>query len=179
MTEGETEMRIVKQRFAMLWIALAVMVAIAAGCGGNDDYDVSVFIMPQTGMSGDMEEKLQASLQAKYDETTRVGLRTSPLYSLEKLTVEIISKEHVLLIVTERDFKNAVNQGGGVELDSSFDKNAHAAGVVNDKLYGIPVKNLAWMKSAGYNGGEMIAFIPANTPNMEQSMEMLKKIMEP
>jgi hypothetical protein len=171
-------MRHYKQRFLLVCLTIAVLVGITAGCGG-DKYDVSVFIMPQTGMSGDMADQLQASLQAKYGEATKVGLRTSPLYSMEKLTVEIISKEHVLLIVTERDFKNAVNQGGGIELDSKFDKNAYPAGVVNDKLYGIPVKDLAWMKLAKYNGGEMIAFIPANTPNIEQSFEMLQKIMEP
>jgi hypothetical protein len=171
-------MAVFKRRIALLWISMTFLVVFAAGCG-KEDYDLSVFIMPQTGMSGDMAGKLQASLQEKYGSDLKVSLRTSPLYSAEKLTVEIISKEHVVMIVTERDFKTTVRQGGAVPLEEDFDQQAYPSGVLQEHLYGIPMKNSSWLKSAGYNGSEMYAFIPANTPSMEQSKQMLHNMIEP
>lgn len=156
---------------------LALLVALLAGCGGPK-YDATVFVMPQSGLASEMAEKLQTSLQSKFGETPLIGVISSPIFSMEKLIVEIAAGEHSVLVIPEREYQVMVEQKGPIPLDDTFDKSKYPAGVSDGTLYGIPVHESAWMKEIGYRGDPLFAFIPANAKDQEQAKKVLKAIVE-
>jgi len=171
----------------MVLLAL-LLIGVLAGCG-KPDPDVAVFVMagPQGGLPLDSNEKLQASLAAKVGEKPTVEVAVAPMFSMERMIVEIASKHNGILIVPDEQFKILSKQAGFVSLDDVADPAAHPdqvlvsqePGQTDEKhLYGIAMADSPWFKEAGIDGKGLIAFIPENAPSIEMAKTVLAQMAE-
>ena len=86
------------------------------GCGGPKP-DVSIFIMGSNGFPSEAGDKLEASLKSKVGEVPTVKINTSPIFSMEKMIVELAAGGNGIFILAEEQFKSLSNQAGFVSLD--------------------------------------------------------------
>ncbi|OPH61356.1 hypothetical protein BC351_15600 [Paenibacillus ferrarius] len=169
----------------MMMVGLTLLLA---GCGGPKP-DVSIFVMGQNGFPSEAAEKLEGSLKSKVGETPTVKLVSSPIFSLEKMIVELAAGGNGIFILAEDQFKSLSNQGGFVSLDEIINPEDYPDGVVEMKeegkpaekhLYGIPLAGNKWMKEQGFEGKGLVAFIPQNAPKpkLEAAKQVLKVIAQ-
>ncbi|MCP1311162.1 hypothetical protein [Paenibacillus tyrfis] len=167
------------------WLLGLLLIFVLAGCGGPKA-DVTVFLMGKSGVPTEIGEKLQASLQSKIGQTPTVQIVTSPLFSLEKMMVEIAAGGHGVLIIPAEQFKGMAQQGGYVSLDDVAKPEDFAEGVIEipvggkkeKHLYGIPMEKSLWFKELQLNGKDLFAFIPENAPDPEKAKQVLKIIAQ-
>lgn len=172
------------------FIVLCILLAfIVSGCGGPKE-DVSIFMMPENGVSSEVNETLKQSLADAVGSTPTVGLYGSAMFNLQKLVVEIAAGGHGILIVTENEFKGYGRQGGFVNLENLFDTTKYPKGVIEANegtsekeklvkhLYGIPMEQTGWFTKTKLNGEGLYAFIPSNAPDVEKAKRVLKTIVE-
>ncbi|MDR6878443.1 hypothetical protein [Bacillus sp. 3255] len=173
----------VKLLVVMLMSALMI---ILAGCGGPKP-DVSIFVMGANGFPSEAGEKLEASLKSKIGETPTVKLNTSPIFSMEKMIVELAAGGNGIFILGEEQFKGLSQQAGFVNLDETIKPEDYPEGVIEiaeegkpaeKHLYGIPLAGNKWMKEQGFEGKGLIAFIPVNAPKLEEAKQVLKVIAQ-
>ncbi|MFD2613695.1 hypothetical protein [Paenibacillus gansuensis] len=170
-------------------LMLAGLMLMAAGCGGPKE-DVKISVLPQSGIPSEATDKLQEVLAAKLGEKPTMGVYGSPLFRPEKMMVELAAGENSIVITDEELFKGYTSQGGFVRLDDAFDASKFPEGVTTAEegttdepkkvtaLYGIPMDKAGWFQAAGLNGKGLFAFIPGNSPDVEQSIRVLKTIVE-
>jgi ABC-type glycerol-3-phosphate transport system substrate-binding protein len=171
-------------RSKLLMIVFLVMLVIA-GCGGPKE-DLTIFVMGPQGVPAEVGDKLEASLVAKLGPTPTIGLNTSPMFSMEKMIVEIAAGENGIIVLGEEQWKALGNQGGYVSLDDVVNPDEHKDGVLTiteegkseTHVYGIHLVDTKWMKELELNGKGLFAFIPANAKNMELSKQVMKVIAE-
>jgi ABC-type glycerol-3-phosphate transport system substrate-binding protein len=171
-----------KGKFAL--IALLILFVIA-GCGGPKA-EVSIFMMGPQGTPTDVADKLKSSLITKAGPSPTIDLVTSPIFSLEKMIVEIAAGEHQIIILPEEQFRGLGQQGGYVSLDDLVKPEDYKEGILEatDKgktekhLYGIPLESTKWFKDLGYNGKGLYAFIPQNAKEQEKAKQVIKLIAE-
>jgi ABC-type glycerol-3-phosphate transport system substrate-binding protein len=174
----------IKMRF-MTGIMLMLMFMLA-GCGGPKP-DVTIFAMGPSGFPAEIGSKLEASLKAKLGEAPTVKIVTTPIFSLEKMVVEIAGAGNGILILPEEQFKALADQAGFVALDDVIKPEDYPEGVLEmpekDKpgekhLYGIPLAGNKWMKELGFDGKGLVAFVPQNAKKIEEAKNVLKVIAE-
>lgn len=174
-----------KLKLLMVMLVSALMVMLA-GCGGPKP-DVSIFVMGQNGFPSDAGEKLEASLKSKIGEVPTVKLNTSPIFSMEKMVVELAAGGNGIFILADDQFKALSQQAGFVSLDETINPSDYPDGVVEiaeegkpaeKHLYGIPLSGNKWMKEQGFEGKGLIAFIPVNAPKLEEAKQVLKVIAQ-
>jgi ABC-type glycerol-3-phosphate transport system substrate-binding protein len=171
-------------------LAALVLILALAACG-SPKKDVSVFIMPETGMDEQIAAKLQDSLTQKLNGAATVEVVGSPVYSPEKLVVEIAAGNRSIVILPEKSFQSFARQGGLVNLDGLFNPADYPQGVVEaptdtstpnspleKHLYGIPVGSTKWMQEAGYKGPELMAFIHPRAPQPDKAKLALQAIAQ-
>jgi ABC-type glycerol-3-phosphate transport system substrate-binding protein len=171
-----------KIRAALL---VVLMVSLLAGCGGPKA-DVPIFMMASQGIPSDIADKLQSSLEAKVGPTPTLVLNSSPIFSLEKMIVEIAAGDNGIIILPNEQFQSIGKQGGYVPLDDLVKAEDYPAGVLEvtnegkteKHLYGIPLEDTKWMKDLGLNGKDLVAFIPQNAKKKEEAKQVLKRIAE-
>jgi hypothetical protein len=160
-----------------------------AGCGGGPKADVPIFMMAANGVPNEAADKLQADLRAKVGEAPTVSIVTTPIFSMEKLIVEIAAGDNGILIVPTEQFKTIGQQGGYVSLDSVAKAEDFPEGVLElpvdgkegkkeKHLYGIPLEKTKWFTEAKLNGKDLVAFVPANAKNQDKVMQVLKTIAQ-
>lgn len=170
-------------------MTLLLTSVLLAGCG--DKADLSVFLIPEQGMPDSVTSSLEQSLQKKLGEKT-VDVVGSPIYNNQKLIVEYIAGEHGILAIPKTDFQSMISEGGGEPLDSLFKPEDYPDGVLTGTillddnkeakekhLFGIPVKQAAMFKDAGFVPEDFYLIIPANTPDLELSKQALKELVNP
>lgn len=160
-----------------LAIVIVLIVSVLAGCGGPKS-DVPVFVMFPENAPFNKSDEMEASLKDKVGETPTVSLFVSPMFSLDKLVVELAAGDNGLFIVPKQQFDIFASQEGYISLDDTFKKEDYPVGVYNGTLYGVPVTNTKWLKDLGYKGSEVIAYIPFRAKDKEKSKQVLKAIME-
>ncbi|MGG1514352.1 hypothetical protein ABE504_02990 [Paenibacillus oryzisoli] len=169
----------------VLAVMLGMMLVLSA-CGGPK-VDVSVFVMGPNGFPTEAAEKMEASLKSKIGEVPSVKLNTSPIFSMEKMIVELAAGGNGIFILPEEQFKGLSSQAGFVSLDEVINPADYPSGVVEIQeegkpaekhLYGIPLEGNKWMKDQGYEGKGLVAFIPANAPKMDEAKQVLKVIAQ-
>lgn len=169
----------------LLVVMLGMMLTLTA-CGGPKE-DVSVFMMGPNGFPSEAAQKLEVSLKAKVGEVPTVKLNTSPIFSLEKMIVELAAGGNGIFILGEEQFKGLSNQAGFVSLDDLINPADYPEGVIEIKeegkeaqkhLYGIPLTGNKWMKEQGFDGKGLYAFIPQNAPKMDEAKQVLKIIAQ-
>jgi ABC-type glycerol-3-phosphate transport system substrate-binding protein len=178
-----------KNGFIGMLILILCSIALS-GCGGPTS-DVPIFMMGENGTPSEITQKLEESLKMKLGESPTINLNSSPIFSQEKMIVELAAGGNGIMILSEVQFQEIARQGGVVNLDSLFDPKVYPTGIaetlvdnnnpegVKEKhLYGIPISQTSWMKDIGYNGKEMIAFIHPRAPNLEAAKQVLKVIAE-
>lgn len=167
-------------------VLLGMMLTLMTACGGPKA-DVSVFIMGPNGFPSEAAEKMEVSLKAKVGEMPTVKLNTSPIFSMEKMIVELAAGGNGIFILGEEQFKGLSNQAGFVSLDNTINPADYPDGVIEIKeegkaaekhLYGIPLTGNKWMKEQGYEGKGLFAFIPQNAPKMDEALKVLKVIAQ-
>ncbi|WP_317971359.1 hypothetical protein [Paenibacillus sp. CCS19] len=172
--------------------ALSTMLLTAVlltGCG--DKADLSVFLIPETGMPDSVTQAIKTDLQQKMGEKT-VEVFGSPIYNAQKLIVEYIAGEHGLLVIPKNDFISMIGEGGGQPLDDLFKAEDYPDGVItgtvlkeNDEevqekhLYGIPVKQAAMFQKAGFVPEDLFIIIPTNAPDLTLSKQAMKGMVNP
>ncbi|MDF2669769.1 MAG: hypothetical protein K0R67_2075 [Paenibacillus sp.] len=166
-----------RKKTLALGLVLALIIGVLAGCGGPKA-DVPIFAMFPENAPFNKNDELEKSLKEKVGETPTVQLFVTPMFSLDKMVVELAAGENGLFIVPKAQFDMLANQEGYISLDDTFKKQDYPEGVYKDQLFGVPVTNTKWLKDLGYKGGEMIAYIPFRAKNKEKSKEVLKVIME-
>ncbi|MCD1262017.1 hypothetical protein B5M42_024865 [Paenibacillus athensensis] len=173
--------------FKLALLAL-LLIGCLGGCG-KPDPDVAVFVMagPQGGLPLDISDKLQAALAAKVGEKPTVEVVVSPIFSMEKMIVEIASKHNGILIVPDEQFKILSKQAGFVSLDDVADPAAYPdqvlasqePGKTDEKhLYGIAMADSKWFKEQGVDGTGLVAFVPENAPSIEMAKQVIARIAE-
>lgn len=165
-------------------IALFVLLIIA-GCGGPKA-DVPIFMMGPQGVPSEAGDKLKTALEAKLGPSPTIAFNTSPIFSMEKMVVEIAAGENGIIIIPEEQFKVLGQQGGYVPLDDVAKPEDYPDGVLEvtedgktvKRLFGIHLESTKWMKELSLNGKGLYAFIPANAKNQDLSKQVLKVIAE-
>ncbi|CAG7613886.1 hypothetical protein PAESOLCIP111_01655 [Paenibacillus solanacearum] len=163
-----------------------LLLFVLAGCGGGPKADVPIFLMSATGVPNEVADKLGQSLQAKLGTAPTVKVLTTPIFSVEKLMVEIAAAENGIIIIPTQQFKALGQQGGYVPLDDLAKAEDFPDGVLEitedgktqKHLYGIPMEKTKWFTELNFNGKDLYAFIPANAPNMEKSKQVMKQIAQ-
>ncbi|TDG00431.1 hypothetical protein [Paenibacillus piri] len=178
------------KRSFTIFILFALLFALA-GCGGGPKADVPIFMMSANGVPNDVADKLQADLRSKLGEAPTVSVTSTPIFSMEKLIVEIAAGDNGIIIVPMEQFKTIGQQGGYVSLDSAAKAEDFPDGVLElpvdgkDKegkkekhLFGIPLEKTKWFIDLKLNGKDLIAFVPANAKNQEKVMQVIKVIAQ-
>jgi ABC-type glycerol-3-phosphate transport system substrate-binding protein len=173
--------------FKLLFTLVLCSIGLSA-CGGPKA-DVPIFIMGENGIPGEFAQKLEESLKQHIGETPSISLNGSPIFSQEKMIVELAAGGNGIMILPEAQFHGIAQQGGGIILDTLFDQKDYPKGVVEKlvdsekpdgpkekHLYGIPVSQTRWMKELGYTGKELIAFVHPRAPNLDLAKQVLKVI---
>ncbi|MBD0380067.1 hypothetical protein ICC18_08085 [Paenibacillus sp. WST5] len=169
--------------FLVTMVALMVMLA---GCGGPKP-DVSIFIMGQNGFPAEIGSKLEDSLKSKVGEIPTVKIVTSPIFSMEKMIVELAAGGNGIFVLPEEQFNVLSKQAGFVPLDDTIQPEDYPNGVIEiaeegkpaeKHLYGIPLADNKWMKEQGFNGKGLVAFIPQNAEKINEAKQVLKIIAQ-
>ena len=169
-----------------LLVMMVGLMIMLTGCGGPKP-DVSIFIMGSNGFPSEAGDKLEASLKSKVGEVPTVKINTSPIFSMEKMIVELAAGGNGIFILAEDQFKSLSNQAGFVSLDDIIKPADYPDGVIQiaeegkpaeKHLYGIPLTGNKWMKEQGFEGKGLVAFIPQNAPKMNESKQVLKVIAQ-
>ncbi|SDC00569.1 hypothetical protein SAMN02799630_02404 [Paenibacillus sp. UNCCL117] len=178
------------------WLICVLLVLVLAGCGGGPKEDVPIFMMSKTGIPGEVAEKLEKALIAKVGETPTVAISASPMFSMDKMIVEIAAGGNGILIIPGEQFHGMSKQGGFVPLDDVANPADFPDGVLElpveeegkpaDKsnpklekhLYGIPMEHTKWFKELELNGKDLYAFIPQNAKDIEKAKQVLKHIAQ-
>jgi hypothetical protein len=168
---------------------LLLAAVLLSGCG--DKADLSVFMIPETGMPDSLTELIKTDLQQKMGDKT-VEVFGSPIYNPQKLIVEYIAGEHDVLVISKNDFVTLIGEGGGRPLDDLFKAEDYPDGVItgtvikdNDKevqekhLYGIPVKQAAMFKKVGFVPDDLFMIIPTNAPDLALAQQAMKGMVNP
>ncbi|WP_010272383.1 hypothetical protein [Paenibacillus senegalensis] len=169
------------------WLLLSGVILLLAACG-REKPDVSIFILPEAGLQADRAEVLQTTLQEELGETPTIAVHTSPIFDPQKLMVEVAAGDHGIIIISEDQFQLYAKNGGLMPLEEHFDPEVYPEGVLEVELLeeegktdfllvGIPLAEGAWLQSISYKGQEMFAFIHPRAPDLEQSIEVLKRIV--
>jgi ABC-type glycerol-3-phosphate transport system substrate-binding protein len=169
------------------FMILLLFVVVMAGCGGPKA-DVPIFMMSASGIPSEVGDKLEADLQAKVGTAPTVKIQTTPIFSIEKLIVEIAAGDNGIIVVPMEQFKMLGEQGGYVSLDSVAKSEDFPEGVLELKgsdgnktekhLYGIPLEKTKWFTELKLNGKDLVAFVPANAKKQEQVMQVLKVVAQ-
>ncbi|MCZ8516381.1 hypothetical protein O9H85_29115 [Paenibacillus filicis] len=164
-----------------------LLIVMLAGCGGPKA-DVTIFMMGPQGVPNEVGDKLQQALQTKLGTAPTIQVVTTPMFSMEKMVVEIAAGENGILILPMDQFKTLGNQGGYIALDDVTRADDYPDGVLELKeegkpsqgkhLYGIPLEKTKWFTDLKLNGKDLVAFIPANAPDKEKSKQVMKRIAE-
>jgi ABC-type glycerol-3-phosphate transport system substrate-binding protein len=176
-----------KRSFTVL--ILLFVIGALAGCGGGPKADVPIFMMASNGIPNEVADKLQADLKAKVGETPTVSVMTTPIFSMEKLIVEIAAGDNGIIVVPVEQFKAIGQQGGYVSLDSAAKAEDFPDGVLElpidgkdgkkeKHLYGIPLEKTKWFTDLKLNGKDLIAFVPANAKNQDKVLQVIKVIAQ-
>jgi ABC-type glycerol-3-phosphate transport system substrate-binding protein len=167
-------------------LLMAIMALILAGCGGPKA-DVPVFMMAANGVPSDVGSKLEQSLKEKVGEAPSVQVITTPIFSMEKLIVEIAAGDNGIIIIPKDNFLMMVKQGGALSLDDVLKSDQYPEGVQEytpengqpeKHLYGISVENVKWFTDLKLNGKDLYAFVPANAKQKEKSFQVMKVIAQ-
>jgi ABC-type glycerol-3-phosphate transport system substrate-binding protein len=174
------------KRFVAMITLIALGSLALVGCGGPKP-DVAIFMMGKNGIPSEFSLKLEQSLKKKLGETPTISLNASPIFSQEKLIIELAAGDNGIMIVAADTFQMIAQQGGVVNLDNLFNPADYPSGVVEvaadpskpngpkeKHLYGIPISKAKWMQDEGYQGEELIAFILPRAPHLEQAKQVLK-----
>jgi len=171
----------------ILWGILLLTISLSLTACGQSKF--SFYIMGQNVIPDNIVEQLQKNMPQTID-SIPVEVDVTPMFNQEKLIVEIAAGGHSILILPYKEFELFAEQGGLVPLDSLFDKEKYKDGIITYKdpnskdqaeqthLLGVPMNSTAWFKNSGYTSEKMYAFIPGNTPNVEQSKQILQQIMK-
>ncbi|MNI07623.1 hypothetical protein D3C73_606330 [compost metagenome] len=164
---------------------LCLLLVFIVGCGGPKA-DISIFMMGPQGIPSEVGDKLKTALETKLGPTPTIALNTSPMFSMEKMIVEIAAGENGIIVLPEDQFRSLAKQGGYISLDDVANPDDFKDGIVEvtdegkteTHLYGIHLETTKWMKDNGLNGKGLYAFIPANAKNQELAKQVLKSIAE-
>jgi ABC-type glycerol-3-phosphate transport system substrate-binding protein len=175
----------VKGKLLLVSVLMVLMLALS-GCGGGPKPDVAVFMMSSKGIPTEVGDKLQQWLVGKVGEAPTLRVVTTPVFSMEKLVVEIAAGDNGIIVVPTEQFKAIGLQGGYVSLDGIAKPEDFPEGVMEQTadgkkethLYGIPLENTKWFKELNLNGKDLFAFIPVNAPNQEKAIEVMKHIAQ-
>lgn len=174
-----------KGKLLLVSVLMTLMLALS-GCGGGPKPDVAVFMMSSKGIPTEVGDKLQQWLLGKVGETPTVKVVTTPVFSMEKLVVEIAAGDNGILVVPTEQFKAIGMQGGYVSLDEIAKAEDFPEGVMEQTedgkkethLYGIPLEHTKWFKELNLNGKDLVAFIPVNAPNKDKAIQVMKHIAQ-
>jgi len=176
-------------------LVLMLLALALAGCGGGPKADVPIFMTGPNGIPAEAGAKLQTALQTKVGAAPTVSIVTSPIFSMEKLIVEIAGAENGIIILPAEHFKALGQQGGYVSLDSAAKMEDFPGGVLElpveskdgtkeatpkkeKHLYGIPLEETKWFTELNLNGKDLVAFVPANAKNQDKVMQVMKIIAQ-
>jgi hypothetical protein len=168
-----------------LAFSIVILMFLLAGCGGPNA-DVTIFMMGPQGFPNEAAQKLESSLTAKAGAVPTIVINSSPLFSIEKMIIEVAAGENGILIIPEDQFRSLGKQGGYVPLDDVIKPEDYPTGMmeITDEgktekhLYGIPLEDTQWMKEQNMNGKGLFAFIPQNAKKQAEAKQVLKIIAE-
>ncbi|AOZ92080.1 hypothetical protein [Paenibacillus crassostreae] len=173
----------------ILLIGMALMVL--AGCG-KDNSSVSIFITDDFLDPSEIREPLTQKLQEKLGEEFNIKVSTSPIYNEQKILIEYAAREHEIFILPEDVMKLYAMDGTHVVLDQNFDAEKYPTGVfeagvldsntddvaMETHLFAIPISEMKVFQDLNYTREVMYATIPVSTDSMEDSIKLLKAMIE-
>lgn len=186
------------KRLSLLLLTTLVLIPVLmAGCGGKPKQDVVVFMMGSSGFPAEIVTKIENSLKDKVGEEVSLSINASPMYSSQKLVVEVAAGGNGLLILPEKEFRNFAGQNALISLDDLARTDDFPVGIEeavieqeNKKeepkpeprkekhLYAIPLDSTKWFRENELSGLNLYAMIPVNAPDIEKAKVVMRKIAE-
>lgn len=173
------------------WLAwvLIVTILVLSSCG-KPEADVSVFLMPNSGIFNETVELLQEAVSERLGSAPTVVMYGSPVFSHQKLLVEVAAGQHDLFIVSESQLHAYASIGGVTPIDEYYDQEMFPEGyfsveitervdgedvVVGTEthLYGIPLEHSKLFEELQLKGEGLFAFVSAHVRSMEDTIKVL------
>ncbi|UJF34470.1 hypothetical protein [Paenibacillus hexagrammi] len=174
-------------KIKLLLVSIVMMMVLLAGCGGPKP-DVPIFAMGPNGFPSDVGEKLQTSLTAKIGQAPTIQVVAVPIFSMEKMIVELAAAGNGIFILGDEQFQLLAKQAGFVQLDDIVSPEDYPGGVLGiaeeegkpaeKHLYGIPLEGNKWLKEQGMDGKGLVAFIPQNFKKVDEAKQVMKILAE-
>lgn len=171
----------------MKWrmVVMLIMIAVwTAGCGGPKA-DVKMFLIVHNGMDQGKLVELNDKLAAVAGDAASIEFNASPVFSQEKLIVELAAGENSIVIVPKQEFDDLTKLNGFMNLDEIASPEHFPQGVVENTeihekhLYAIPLNEVEWFAQGKYVNEEVYAFIPVNLKEerIAKAKQVLGKIV--
>lgn len=179
-----------KTRITGILLIMLLLSSVLTACGSSADF--TVFMMPREYLQDGVTTKLEEKLQKAFGEEKKIAVHGTSMYNDQKMIVELAAGGNGIMVLPKEVFENMLQQGPAVQLDEWFKAEDYPEGVMesivlgeDDKekkvtgLFAIPVEKIPVLQEAGYKEKDMFMFIPANAPDKELSVEVLKEIVKP
>lgn len=179
-----------KRRKMGIWLMLIVSIMLLAGCGKEDG--VLIFMSDeQAALSREGIDVIQEQLAVDLPDT-KVEFNYSAMHNVQKVLVEYAAGGNSIMILPEDMVKLYGKDGAHLVLDDYFDKADYPDGVfesgilkdgekdavLEEHLFGIPVKDMKMFQDAGYVPENMLACVLVNAEDQEAAIKILQKLTE-
>lgn len=180
-------------RRGLVVLSLFMSMLLLNACG-EKTADFTMFMMAQGAIPSEITTAIQDDLTNKYQDQFTIQVVSPPMYNIQRLLIEYAANQNSLIVLPKDDMKAYSRNGGHVVLDSYFDKEQYAEGVMEglvepgngkekqdvleEHLYALPVSKLPFLEKHGVTNPEFLIAIPANTPNLDRSVEVLNMMTE-
>ncbi|WP_088547638.1 hypothetical protein [Paenibacillus aquistagni] len=184
-------MRGIRRGLVVLSLFMSMLVLNACG---EEPADFTMFMMAQGAVPSEITTAIQDDLTEQYKDQFTIQVVSPPMYNIQRLLIEYAANKNSLIILPKDDIKAYSRNGGHIVLDSYFDQEQYAEGVMEglvepgdgkekkdvleEHLYALPVSKLPFMEKHGVTNPEFLIAIPANAPNVERSVEVLKMMID-
>ncbi|WP_028546056.1 hypothetical protein [Paenibacillus taiwanensis] len=183
-----------KRKWGWMSIGL-VLLLFVSGCGGKSD-GFRIFMMNESTVPSAITQAIEDDLNKQLAGKFTLTVTTPAMYNLQMLLLQYAAETNSIAIIPIKDLKNVTKNGGHIPLDSYFDPAKFPEGVMDGQievpgtekgkseyvteqhLFAIPITKMPLMKKYGVIESYLYAAIPVNTPNVEQSVQVMKMLLE-
>jgi hypothetical protein len=145
--------------------------------------------MPRQYIPDGVTDKVEQKLQAAFGDKKTIQVNASPMYNEQKLIVEIAAGGNGILVLPKETLAGMLAQGPALQLDKWFKASDYPTGVMESDLgdskkpnvvkglFAIPLEKTIF-KDAGYGEKDIFVIIPANAPDVDLSVQVLKELIK-
>src|SRR5690625_1705334 len=114
----------------LLCIVIMSTLCLLVACGEPEE-DVSVFIMPNSGIFNETVAQIQETVSERLGDSLTVAIYGSTVFRHEKLMVEVAAGQHDLFIVSENQLHAYAAIDGITPIDDYYEADRFPEGVIS------------------------------------------------